>query len=134
MTNIYENHSLQDLSQLREEIAEHIAEENSSSDDIAIPNELAEDEHLTSEEEPHYNLPKNRFYDRELSWLLFNKRVLELEMDPEIPLLERSSFASIFASNLDEFFMVRVAGLSVGGRSALGISCACGPNVPDGKS
>lgn len=71
-------------------------------------------------------LPDDRFLDRELSWLAFNQRVLELAEDADLPLLERVRFLAIFASNLDEFFMVRVAGLKRRIATGIAVTAASG--------
>src|SRR6201993_3438648 len=68
----------------------------------------------------HKELPEDRYLNRELSWLDFNARVLALAADNSLPLLERAKFLAIFASNLDEFYMVRVAGLKR--RDEMGLS------------
>lgn len=100
--------------ELAAHIAEHIAEEEPVTT-------LAEVEVLKVEP-----LPANRFADRELSWLAFNQRVLELAEDEDQPLLERVRYLAIFASNLDEFFMVRVAGLKRRIATGLAVTAASG--------
>ncbi|MEX0659488.1 MAG: polyphosphate kinase 1 [Egibacteraceae bacterium] len=68
------------------------------------------------------------FLNRELSWLQFNRRVLAQAADPAVPLLERIRFVAIFGSNLDEFFMIRVAGLKA--QLAAGVR----RRTPDGRT
>jgi polyphosphate kinase len=75
---------------------------------ISLPAEGHEDEGAPA---TGTALPEERYLDREESWLRFNERVLELAEDESVPLLDRVRFLAIFATNLDEFFMVRVAGL-----------------------
>ena len=71
-------------------------------------------------------LPDDRYFNRELSWQDFNARVLALAEDSSQPLLERAKFLSIFASNLDEFYMVRVAGLKRRDETGLSVRSADG--------
>ncbi len=77
-------------------------------------------------EEASTDLPDDRYLNRELSWLDFNARVLALAEDTSQPLLERAKFLAIFASNLDEFFMVRVAGLKRRDDTGLAVRSADG--------
>lgn len=72
------------------------------------------------------DLPEDRYLNRELSWLDFNSRVLALAEDTSLPLLDRAKFLAIFASNLDEFFMVRVAGLKRRDETGLSVRSADG--------
>ncbi|MEV6607850.1 RNA degradosome polyphosphate kinase [Kutzneria sp. NPDC051319] len=72
------------------------------------------------------DLPDDRYFNRELSWLDFNARVLALAEDASQPLLERAKFLAIFASNLDEFYMVRVAGLKRRDETGLTVRSADG--------
>jgi polyphosphate kinase len=72
------------------------------------------------------DLPDDRYFNRELSWLDWNARVLALAEDPSQPLLERAKFLAIFASNLDEFYMVRVAGLKRRDETGLSVRSADG--------
>ncbi|GAB18332.1 polyphosphate kinase [Gordonia effusa NBRC 100432] len=72
------------------------------------------------------DLPEDRYLNRELSWLDFNSRVLALAEDTSMPLLERAKFLAIFSSNLDEFFMVRVAGLKRRDETGLSVRSADG--------
>ena len=71
-------------------------------------------------------LPEDRYLNRELSWLDFNARVLALAADPSLPLMERAKFLAIFATNLDEFYMVRVAGLKRRDETGLSVRSADG--------
>jgi polyphosphate kinase len=86
-------------------------ESNSPLGDATIAADLLDDDEADPAWADDGTLPEDRFLDRELSWLAFNQRVLELAEDDTLPILERANFLAIFASNLDEFFMVRVAGL-----------------------
>ncbi len=88
--------------------------------DVEVPYEPAPDLVAAVEGFP------DRFLDRELSWLHFNQRVLELAEDETLPLLERVRYLAIFTSNLDEFFMVRVAGLKRRIAAGLAVQAASG--------
>lgn len=79
-------------------------------------------------------LPADRYLNRELSWLDFNARVLALAEDVSEPLLERAKFLAIFASNLDEFYMVRVAGLKRRAEAGLSVRSADGLTPPSSWS
>src|SRR5690606_26972987 len=85
---------------------------------------------LQSRTDHDNTLPVDRYLNREQSWLDFNARVLALAEDTSQPLLERAKFLAIFASNLDEFYMVRVAGLKRRAETGLSVRSADGLSPP----
>jgi polyphosphate kinase len=108
------------------ERATETREGSASADDVAVttgppPRATGEDADLSD---------SSLYFNRELSWMDFNARVLQLAEDPQVPLLERVRFCAIYEDNLDEHFMVRVAGLhdqlegDVDARGADGLSAA----------
>ena len=92
---------------------------------------MSEETQIIFQPESQPDLPAERFLDRELSWLEFNQRVLELAEDQNLPLLERVHYLSIFASNLDEFFMVRVASLKRRIATGIAVQSASGLSPQD---
>src|SRR6195952_2339358 len=106
-------------------------ESNSPLGDATMAADLLDDDEADPEWTDDGSMPVSRFLDRELSWLAFNQRVLELAEDPNVPLLERANFLAIFASNLDEFFMVRVAGLKRRIETGLAVSTNIGTPPED---
>jgi len=92
---------------------------------------MSEETQIIFQPESQPDLPAERFLDRELSWLEFNQRVLELAEDQNLPLLERVHYLGIFASNLDEFFMVRVASLKRRIATGIAVQSASGLSPQD---
>jgi polyphosphate kinase len=103
-----------DLPRLRDQLAEDLADDLETGQRPPSPSD---------------DLPEGRHLDREKSWLQFNERVLALAEDASVPLLERVRFLAIFAGNLDEYFMVRVAGLQRRVAAGLDALAAGGPTA-----
>src|SRR5829696_5397861 len=96
------------MGQLADEVAQQTTESNGPAGDGGAT--VTPEAVRTTAAEPDLTDP-SLYFNRELSWLDFNDRVLQLAEDPQVPLLERVNFCAIYEDNLDEFYMVRVAGL-----------------------
>jgi polyphosphate kinase len=96
------------------------------------PADSVPDDDLETQVDVAPDLPADRFGNRELSWLAFNARVLALGEDRRQPLLERMKFLAIFASNLDEFYMVRIAGLKR--RAQMGLQMPSADGLSPGET